>query len=233
MMARCTVGTMAIGAWPIQARHDVAPAPSQTGIRELERRRSTHQVNRAVNGPAGGSLDPPRASVAPALTVAAARPARAARPLGIQVSHHDAVMAEGLEHGHRRQAQATGAQHQHPFVFGNGKQLDRCRIGRQPGTRQRGGPGRVHAAGIHQVARMRNDQVVGIAASAVCPGSAVPCSGCPCLRGSVRRCPHPVQGNTRRSCPMGTSPALGPAAITVPYGSWPSVTGSFMPRSDM
>src|SRR3954470_12880968 len=43
--------------------------------------------------------------------------------------------------------------------------------------------------------------------------------------------PQPIHGSASRTLPILTPLASGPTATTLPTFSWPSVTGSFMPRS--
>ena len=55
-------------------------------------------------------------------------------------------------------------------------------------------------------------------------------------RRHAAHCRQPTHGHTTRGAPIGTPAAAGsstpgPTAATLPTGSWPSVSGSFTPRS--
>jgi hypothetical protein len=86
-------------------------------------------------------------------------------------------VAQRFERRHRRQPDATGADHDNWFVAGQRQHLVDGAVGGQPRTCHRGRPGRVQPGDVDEVFGIRDEDPVGVPAvpchAEVLPGGAV------------------------------------------------------------
>src|SRR6266850_4696359 len=152
----------------VKSDHDQLSALAQRSQRQARSVRRTDQIHRAVQRAAGDLLQFPGS-----LRVTAVQRRRGTFLLRhrqlrvVDVHRNDLLVSEGLEHLDRHQSQAARTQQHYPLVAGNRLELRYCGIRREPGARQRRRPHGIYAARVHQVLRMRNQQMVGIAAGAL------------------------------------------------------------------
>ena len=202
----------------VEADQDQAPALAQRRHREARRAGVVDQVDRAVQRAARDLLQ----LLGDLRIVPVERGSGALLPCGsklrrVDVDRDDPLVSERRSMPIAINPSPPAPSTAHPFLA-----RDRCerrhrRVGREPGARERGGPGRIDAARVHQVARMRNQQMVGVAARTLdadpARRHAMVVLAFAAARAGAAADPRDTPAGPGR---WATSRASGPAAITVP-----------------
>ena len=167
----------------------------------------------------GGRGELSTACTAPALSAACRFP-------GVDVGDDDLRAGEGRRDVHCVQANASGTDDQESIVIVQRRDLLDRAVDGQAGAGVGARQGLGHVAVFHQIAGVRDDDVVAVSAVPARASGFGDTQSTSRSSWQARHSPQPIHGKTMRLSPTDTPVASGPNATASPMTSWPMVKGS-------